>query len=157
MPLKHLPRTVVGQSLDVFATDTQFAGEIRSLVPTGDVRSQTFEARIDLPAEASDSWTVGQLVSVGIPIRSGQLSLAIPRDALILRQDGSYVFRINEENKAERIAVEIGDSAGDLIGVSGLLAEGDRVAVRGAENLREGAEVKIMVSQSDSTAATGGG
>ena len=157
VPLKHLPRTVVGQSLEVFATDTQFAGEIRSLVPTGDVRSQTFEARIDLPAEASDSWTVGQLVSVGIPIRSGELSLAIPRDALVLRQDGSYVFRINEENKAERIAVEIGDSAGDLIGVSGLLAEGDRVAVRGAENLREGAEVKIMVSQSDSLAASGGG
>jgi len=157
VPLKHLPRTVVGQSLDVFATDMQFAGEIRSLVPTGDVRSQTFEARIELPAAASASWTVGQLVSVGIPIRSGQLSLAIPRDALILRQDGSYVFRITDENKAERIAVNIGDSAGDLIGVTGSLSAGDRVAVRGAENLREGAEVKIMVSQSDSTAATGGG
>jgi len=155
VPLKHLPRTVVGDSIDVFATNTQFAGSIRSLVPTGDIRSQTFEARIDLPAEASDSWTVGQLVSVGIPIRSGRQSLAIPRDALILRQDGSYVFRINEENKAERIAVDIGDSAGDLIAVSGLLAEGDRVAVRGAENLREGAEVRIMVSQTET--ATGEG
>jgi RND family efflux transporter MFP subunit len=157
VPLKHLPRTTVGASIHIFATNTQFSGNIRSLVPTGDIRSQTFEARINLPPEASSSWTVGQLVSVGIPIRSGKISLAIPRDALILRQDGSYVFRINEENKAERIAVEIGDSAGDLIGVSGLLAEGDRVAVRGAENLREGAEVKIMVSQSDSMAATGGG
>jgi RND family efflux transporter MFP subunit len=155
VPLKHLPRTVVGDSIDVFATNTQFAGSIRSLVPTGDIRSQTFEARIDLPAAASDSWTVGQLVSVGIPIRSGRQSLAIPRDALILRQDGSYVFRINEENKAERIAVDIGDSAGDLIAVSGLLAEGDRVAVRGAENLREGAEVRIMVSQTET--ATGEG
>ena len=91
VPLKHLPRTVVGDSIDVFATDTQFSGNIRSLVPTGDIRSQTFEARIDLPNEASRSWTVGQLVSVGIPIRTGEQSLAIPRDALILRQDGSYV------------------------------------------------------------------
>ena len=157
VPLKHLPRTVVGDSIDVFATDTQFTGSIRSLVPTGDIRSQTFEARIDLPAEASASWTVGQLVSVGIPIRSGELSLAIPRDALVLRQDGSYVFRINGENKAERIAVDIGDSAGDLISVSGLLAEGDRVAVRGAENLREGAEVRIMVSQQDTTQASAEG
>jgi RND family efflux transporter MFP subunit len=147
VPLKHLPRTVIGESIDVFATDTQYAGNIRSLVPTGDIRSQTFEARIDLPAEASGSWTVGQLVSVGIPIRSGERSLAIPRDALILRQDGSYVFRINDENKAERIAVDIGDSSGDLIAVSGLLDAGDRVAVRGAENLREGAEVRVMLSQ----------
>lgn len=147
VPLKHLPRTVVGESTDVFATDTQFTGNIRSLVPTGDIRSQTFEARIDLPLEASGHWTVGQLVSVSIPIRSGEHTLAIPRDALVLRQDGSYVFRINDENKAERIAVSIGDSSGDLIAVSGSLAQGDRVAVRGAENLREGAEVKIMVSQ----------
>ncbi len=154
VPLKHLQRTVVGESIEVFATDAQFAGSIRSLVPTGDIRSQTFEARIDLPLEASGSWTVGQLVSVGIPIRSGEQSLAIPRDALILRQDGSYVFRINDENKAERIAVDIGASSGDLVGVTGLLTEGDRVAVRGAENLREGAEVKIMVSSSGATTST---
>ncbi len=154
VPLKHLPRTVVGESIDVFATDTQFSGNIRSLVPTGDIRSQTFEARIDLPRDASAAWTVGQLVSVGIPIRTGRETLAIPRDALILRQEGSYVFRINEENKAERIAVDIGDSSGDLIGVTGLLTEGDRVAVRGAENLREGAEVKVMVSSSGAMTST---
>jgi RND family efflux transporter MFP subunit len=147
VPLKHLPRTVVGDAIDVFATDTQFTGRIRALVPTGDVRSQTFEARIDLPTEASGSWTVGQLVSVDMPIRSGVPTLAIPRDALVLRQDGSYVFRINSENKAERIEVRLGDSSGDLIGVSGPLQEGDRVAVRGAENLSEGTEVKVMVSQ----------
>jgi RND family efflux transporter MFP subunit len=154
VPLKHLQRTVVGESIEVFATDAQFAGSIRSLVPTGDIRSQTFEARIDLPLEASGSWTVGQLVSVGIPIRTGEETLAIPRDALVLRQDGSYVFRINDENKAERIAVDIGASSGDLVGVTGLLTEGDRVAVRGAENLREGAEVKIMVSSSGATTST---
>jgi len=157
VPLKHLPRTVVGEPIEVFATDTQFSGSIRSLVPTGDIRSQTFEARIDLPLEASGAWTVGQLVSVGIPIRTGKQTLAIPRDALVLRQEGSYVFRINGENKAERIAVDIGESSGDLIGITGLLAEGDRVAVRGAENLREGAEVKIMVSQSQLTTASGEG
>ena len=147
VPLKHLQRTAVGASISVFATDTEYEGSIRSLVPTGDIRSQTFEARIDLPLEASGSWTVGQLVSVGIPIRSGEDTLAIPRDALILRQNGAYVFRINSENKAERVEVSIGDSSGDLIGVDGLLQEGDRVAVRGAENLRDGADVRIMVSQ----------
>jgi RND family efflux transporter MFP subunit len=154
VPLKHLPRTTVGVSIDIFATDTSIEGSIRALIPTGDIRSQTFEARIDLPLEASDSWTVGQLVSVSIPIRSGELSTVVPRDALVLRHDGAYVFRINDENKAERIRVEIGDSAGDLIAVDGTLAEGDRVAVRGAENLREGAEVKIMMSQSAATVAS---
>jgi len=154
VPLKHLPRTVAGQAIDIFATEVAHSGTIRSLVPTGDVRSQTFEARIDLPADATLDWTVGQLVSVAIPIRARQLALAVPRDALVLRQNGAFVFRITAENKAEQIRVDIGDSAGELVAVSGPLAEGDRVAIRGAENLSEGADVRILVSASTSDADT---
>jgi len=147
VPLKHLPRTVVGDAIDIFAANVRFEGRIRALVPTGDVRSQTFEALIDLPLSASTDWTVGQLVSVAVPIRGRQVSLTIPRDALVLRNDGAFVFRVNDENIAERIEVVIGDSAGERVAVSGPLHEGDRVAIRGAENLREGSAVKIMVSQ----------
>lgn len=155
VPLKHLPRTTVDQALDIFATEARHAGTIRSLVPTGDVRSQTFEARIDLPISATGDWTVGQLVSVAIPIQARELTLTVPRDALVLRANGSFVFRIDSENKARQIRVELGDSSGDLISVSGDLTEGDRVAIRGAENLRDGAEVKIMMSQSQvSTTST---
>ena len=148
VPLKHLSRTAAGDAIEVFATGTQFEGRIRALVPTGDIRSQTFEARIDLPQSASDSWTVGQLVSVAVPIRARKISLTVPRDALVLRNEGTFVFRVNDDSVAERVAVELGDSSGDLIAVTGPLHEGDRVAVRGAENLREGAPVKIMISKS---------
>jgi RND family efflux transporter MFP subunit len=153
VPLKHLPRTVVGETLSIFASETNHPGTIRSLVPTGDVRSQTFEARIDLPPGATGDWTVGQLVSVAVPIRARRLELTIPRDALVLRSDGAYVFRINGEDKAEQVQVTLGDSRGDLIAVSGALSEGDRVAIRGAENLREGADVRILLSRNDTVAA----
>jgi hypothetical protein len=66
-------------------------------------------------------------------------------------QNGSYVFRISADNKAEQVEVEIGDSAGNLVAVSGDPAEGDRVAIRGAENLSESANVKILVSDTAST------
>lgn len=154
VPLKHLQRTEVGQSLDVFATDERYTGTIRALVPTGDVRSQTFEARIDLSSAATGSWTVGQLVSVAIPIRAKELALTVPRDALVLRASGSYVFRISNDNKAEQISVELGDSSGSMIAVIGALKEGDRVAIRGAENLSDGADVKIMLSESSSLSNT---
>lgn len=154
VPLKHLPRTAAGQTLDIFATDVAHQGTIRSLVPTGDVRSQTFEARIDLPVDATQDWTVGQLVSVAIPIRARQLALAVPRDALVLRQNGAFVFRITAENKAEQIKVDVGDSAGEFVAVSGPLAEGDRVAIRGAENLSEGADVRVLVSETASASDT---
>ena len=146
VPLKHLQRTVVGDTISVFAANTLYEGKIRALVPTGDVRSQTFEAHIDLPLTAAGDWTVGQLVSVAVPIRTRESVLAVPRDALVLRHNGQFVFRINDDNNAEQVAVELGDSSGDLIAVSGALREGDRVAIRGAENLRDGMPTKTLVS-----------
>ncbi len=154
VPLKHLPRTQIRDAIDVFTTDVQLKGRIRALVPKGDFRSQTFEARIDLPQNAAADWTVGQLVSVAIPIRARKVSLTVPRDALVLRNDGAFVFRVNDDNIAERIAVELGDSAGEMIAVTGTLQEGDRVAIRGAENLREGSTVKILVPQQEGSAPT---
>lgn len=102
-----------------------------------------------MPKDAASNWTVGQLVNVAVPIRARQTSLTVPRDALVLRNDGTFVFRANSENLIERISIEIRDSSGDQIAVTGSLQEGDRVAIRGAENLRERAAVKVMISQSD--------
>jgi RND family efflux transporter MFP subunit len=148
VPLRHLPRTSVGGRIRIFADQGEHEGAIRAVVPIGDVRSQTFETIIDLPPGARTIWTVGQLVSVAVPISTTAPALAIPRDALVLRQNGSFVFRINNENRAERIDVDIGDSAGDLIAVTGSLQEGDRIAIRGAENLTDGAEVRAATAQS---------
>ncbi len=153
VPLKHLPRTVIGDRIHVFTADAELEGVIRALVPTGDVRSQTFEAHIDLPVSADAGWAVGQLVSVAVPIRATASEITVPRDALVLRHNGSFVFRITHDNVAEQIAVELGDSAGELIAVRGALQHGDRVAVRGAENLNEGATVKVMMSQSSGSSS----
>ena len=153
VPLKHLARTKVGESISIFESEANVAGKIRALIPTGDVRSQTFEARIDLPESARDAWAVGQLVSVAVPISAGESTLTVPRDALVLRQSGQFVYRINAENIAERVTVDIGDSQGELIAVTGDLREGDLVAIRGAEGLSDGATVRVL-SQETATAGS---
>jgi hypothetical protein len=145
----------VGERIRIFANQIEQDGVIRAVVPTGDVRSQTFETIIDLPP--AGVWTVGQLVSVAVPISTAAAALAVPRDALVLRQNGSFVFRINDENRAERIYVDIGDSAGDFVAVTGSLQEGDRIAIRGAENLADGAEVKTASAQAAAPGGSEGG
>ncbi|MBT8079759.1 MAG: efflux RND transporter periplasmic adaptor subunit [Gammaproteobacteria bacterium] len=153
VPLKHLGRTRIGESISIFESKSQVIGTIRALIPTGDVRSQTFEARIDLPETVRGAWAVGQLVSVAVPISASEPTLTVPRDALVLRQNGQFVYRINAENIAERIKVSIGDSQGELIAVSGDLREGDLVAIRGAEGLSDGATVRVL-TQETATAGT---
>lgn len=143
VPLKYAKRVTVGQSLEIFGYETRYPGEIRAVVPSADMRSQTFEVRVDLPTMSQQEWTPGQLVSVAVPIRNAKQTLAIPRDALILRQDGTYVFVVDQDNKAQKVAITVGDSEGNLVAVDGNLKPGDQVAIRGAESLREGQSVRI--------------
>jgi RND family efflux transporter MFP subunit len=143
-PLRYSGRVRAGHSIGVFGYESRFVGIVRSVVPAVDTRTQAFELRIDLPQEAFSAWTIGQLVSAAIPMRAARESLVVPRDALILRQDGTFVFRVNADNKAERIAVTTGESAGDMVAVEGELSEGDKIVIRGGETLTEGSEVNII-------------
>lgn len=143
-PLRYSGRVQPGDTLKIFGYQAEHSGTVRSVVPSVDERSQSFELRIDLTNEARDEWAIGQLVSVAVPMQAGKESLVVPRDALILRSEGKYVFRINEENKAERVQVITGDGSGELMAVEGDIKEGDRVVVRGAETLTDGRDVTII-------------
>ncbi len=115
--------------------------KLRVVVPVGDAASRQLEVRVVLGASA---WTVGSAVEVGLPSNNGRAAIAVPRDALVLRNDGTYVFRINAEGKAERLSVETGESQGEMIEVlGGALADGDMLVTRGAERLEPGQKVAI--------------
>jgi multidrug efflux pump subunit AcrA (membrane-fusion protein) len=68
--------------------------------------------------------------------------VAVPRDALVLREDNTYVFKVNRKGVAERVAVETGAEDGAYVEVKGPVSPGERVIVRGAERLEAGQKVK---------------
>lgn len=149
-PLKLVFYLSEGDPVSLASDLRNGSGVVRTLVPFGDARSHMFEIRIDVPAS---DWIIGQSVRVTVPIAEAKQVLAVPRDALVLRADGATVFRINPDNKAERISVQPGSGDGEMIAVTaeGLNA-GDRVVVRGAERLRPGSDVTIDSSASGSAA-----
>ena len=80
-----------------------------------------------------------------MPLGQPQRSLAVPRDALIIRADGLLVYRVGAEQRSERIAVEAGVADGDWIEVKGeSLKHGDAVVVRGGETLRGGEKLQVV-------------
>ncbi len=83
------------------------------------------------------------MVSVSLPL-SANAALTVPRDSIVLREDGAFVMRINSELIAERVSVEVTESHGDYVAVRGDLESGDRVAVRGAESLEDGELVAVQ-------------
>ncbi len=143
-PLKHNKRVKLGDNLHVYHNSGEFEAKIRSLIPVSDIRSQTFEARIDLPLEMQDAFSVGELISLALPIAQKRLTTLVPRDAVVLRSAGAHVFKIDNENKAVKVQVKLGEGTGDWIAVTGDVSEQDRVVIRGAETLQDGQQVKLQ-------------
>ena len=107
--------------------------------------------RVELPAAAGDPppWVVGTAVRVALPESGRRTAVSVPRDALILRQDRVYVFRVTDDGTVERVDVETGIGNGTRIEVrgvrpSGAIVAGDRVVVRGGERLQPGQAVLVQ-------------
>lgn len=114
---------------------------VRVVVPVGDAQSRTVEMRLTLAADAA---FVGDAAKVMVPSAAPRTVLAVPRDALVLREENTYLFKLGKDNKAERIAVELGAKDGAMVEVLGMLKEGERVIVRGAERIESGQKVRLV-------------
>jgi len=136
--------------LPVRLGDRELHASVRAVVPVGEEKSRQFELRLSIE-EAN--LLVGSAIEVALPEREVAQMLSVPRDALVVRGDGSYVMRIKADNTAERVEVKSGASDGELTAVTGELSAGDLVVVRGAERLSVGQKVKI--AERAAVAATG--
>ncbi len=116
---------------------------VRAIVPVGDELSRTIELRLTLkPGQAY----VGDAAKVFVPSAAPRDVLAVPRDALVLREDNTYLFKVDGKNVATRVAIETGTEDGSLVEVRGAVKAGERVIVRGAERLEAGQKVHPVLA-----------
>jgi len=130
-----------GQKVVLVYNGTQVQTPIRAMIPVGDSRSRTMEIRVKLPYDRA--WVVGAAVEIGLPSAAPENVVAVPRDALVLRNEGAYVYRLKADNTAERLRVSPGIASGSMVAVDGGIKSGDKVIVRGGERLRPGQAVKL--------------
>ncbi|MFC6634278.1 efflux RND transporter periplasmic adaptor subunit [Microbulbifer taiwanensis] len=117
-------------------------GRVRQSVPVASANSRRVKLMVELPQQSG--WIAGMPVQVAVPVAAAQQVMAVPRDALVLRNGDAFVFRVGADSKAERLPVTTGSGDGEWISVRGELADGDRVIVRGAENLQPDQAVKVL-------------
>jgi len=142
-PLAFAAGVKAGARLALRGGGGEQSATVRAVVPVGDERSRQFELRAALPEGYA---LVGTPVEAALPEAGTDESLTVPRDALVLRQDHTYVVRVKADNTAERIDVQPGQVQDDRVAVTGALAAGDRVVVRGAERLEQGQAVRVLES-----------
>ena len=129
-----------GMSVTAMIDDKPVIAKVHTIVPVGDQLSRTVEIRLTLSPGAA---LVGDSAKVMIASAAPRQTIAVPRDALLLREEGTYLFKLDRTNTAIRVAVETGTEAGDLIEVTGPVSKGDRIVIRGAEHLEAGQKVRV--------------
>lgn len=118
----------------------QHASRIRTVIPVGDERSRLMEVRVTLTEGA---WPIGAAVRVALPSSDPMQVVAVPRDALILRQDATYLLKVTATGTVEQVPVQTGVGNGEMIEVRGNVGDGDQIVIRGGERLRSGQAITI--------------
>jgi RND family efflux transporter MFP subunit len=131
----------LGQNVSIRDHGRERPGRIRAIVPVGDDRSRQFEVRVVFE---NPDWLVGTSVEVSLPSATERTAITIPRDALVIRQNHSYVLRVSHANTVEELDVTPGIALADVVEVSGPVSPGDRLVTRGAERLSAGQAVKVI-------------
>jgi hypothetical protein len=86
----------------------------------------------------------------------GESPLAIPGDAVVVRQDRTSVAIVSDQ-KIKMVPVEIGRDYGPSVEIIDGLHEGDWVVTTVSDSVREGVKVRTRQSQTQGEDATGQG
>jgi RND family efflux transporter MFP subunit len=129
-----------GDTLSIKGPSAEINGTVRAVIPVGDDVSRLYEIRVEFNKEA---WSVGTAVQIASPINEKQKVIAVSRDALVIRQSGVVIYRINN-NQAVLVPVKTGIANTTHIQVIGDVNENDKIVIRGNERLRPGQIVKVI-------------
>ena len=140
-PLRVAPFVREGAPVEIKHDEGTLLTNVNAVIPVGDLESRSFEIRLSVP---SPNWVIGTPVRVGLPSASARHIVTVPRDALVLREEGPVVFKVVDD-RVVRLSVETGIGADDQIEVKAdNLTVEDKVVIRGAELLRDGQAVIVQ-------------
>jgi len=139
-PISIAPFLQRGSKVMVKWNQTLLELPVRTWSQAGDQASRTFDVRL---AADGIAMLAGTAVTVSLPKQSPKEAILVPRDALMLRENETYVLTIDDDQQAQKVAVLVGQGVKRWVSVTGALSVNDSVVVRGGERLQSGEKVRF--------------
>jgi RND family efflux transporter MFP subunit len=140
-PISIAPFLQRGSKVIVKWNQTLLELPVRTWSQAGDQASRTFDVRL---AADGIAMLAGTAVTVSLPKQLPKEAILVPRDALMLRENETYVLTIDDDQQARKVAVLVGQGVKSWVSVTGALSVDDSVVVRGGERLRSGEKVRFV-------------
>ncbi|MBN1423273.1 efflux RND transporter periplasmic adaptor subunit [Candidatus Fermentibacteria bacterium] len=142
---RHVGRLSVDGSVTMTTDalgDRQFVGRIRSISPEADSMTRTFPVEVLFANPPGRPLRSGLVVRATLMLGALDERIAVPREAVIRRTGGHFVFVVADSVATQRI-VTLGPLIGDQYVVEEGLESGEQLVVAGVQNLHDGAPVSI--------------
>ena len=122
--------------------DQAFSGVLETLDSRISNETQNIKARVIIP-NPDGQLRPGMLMNVDLSLPAQKMTL-IPAQSVEYAGELRFVYRLEADGRVKRIPVELGDTHGEAVWVIKGLNVGDRIAVEGLVNLRDGALVRDL-------------
>jgi HlyD family secretion protein len=144
-----LPNIKIGMKADIVAADgSHLTGKVRKVSPMVDTQTRNTIVYVDLPV---NSVKAGMFAKGDFAM--GQTNtIAIPQQALVLRDGFNYVFVINNTNKiaqtkVSQVKVQTGKRIGNLVEIVGGLSANQNIVASGGSFLSDNDIVKVVTAK----------
>jgi RND family efflux transporter MFP subunit len=139
VPVADLARIVVGRPSRLVVAGGNAEGKVLSLPAAVDPATGTATVRVSAPAGLA----VGTPVQVEIVAEEKDGVVLVPAAAVVREDDKTAVFVVGADGKAHRKAVTVGIETAEDAEIEAGVAAGEKVVVKGHEELPDGATVTV--------------
>ncbi len=141
-PAKVMAQIKVGNavSIKIDGLDNQsFIGTVMSISPSASTIGRLFKARVRIPG--SNLVKPGMYARGDVTLKTITNATVVPSGSIVRRGEKDYVF-VAEKDNAKMVQVQTGITSNGVTQVTGI-SPGDRVVVRGQNDLDEGSAIKV--------------
>jgi membrane fusion protein (multidrug efflux system) len=126
--------------------DQSFPGEVYFVAPSLDPRTRRLLLKAWIP-NPDGKLRPGLFANIRVEIARHEGALTVPETAVAYDIQGSHVWRLDRDNQAERVPVEVGIRQGGRAEiVAGALAENDRIVSAGTHKVFPGAVISKVTA-----------
>lgn len=146
IPETYFPQIKVGMPLtltsDIYS-DKVFDAVVEIVYPTIDASSHTFTVKVKIP-NSSMLLRPGMYVKTTLPVGKAS-TIMVPYQAVLklIGSNNRYIF-LNDNGKAKRVDVELGQRFDNYVEIIGDVKEGDEIVVAGQSRLIDGALLNVV-------------
>ncbi|MGC4098003.1 MAG: efflux RND transporter periplasmic adaptor subunit [Nitrospira sp.] len=144
----------IGEGLQVLFTVSAYPGErftgvVRRIARSVDVKTRTMPVELDVD-NSNKRLAPGMFADVDWPVHRSSATIFVPRSAIVVTTEQTFVIRVSPAKTAEWIPIRRGEAMGDLQEVFGEVTPHDLVVRQGTDELRPGTTIVMRRSEPSS-------